>query len=148
MPQFPSTIAPASNGWIPGSEMDQPHCLECLDVWGGSQRTRREAYVTGMKVWIWSEPASANRGGDVYMVSMCGGGKISRFLLADGLKKVSDTLSALIRPRKLEAFVGKSLNHDDLTMMLLAPDGALPKRQPLVKQLKVMAKMAGLYGKN
>jgi len=50
--------------------------------------------------------------------------------------------------RRLESFVGGPLDHDDLTMMLLAPDGALPKRQPLVKQFKVLAKMAGLYGNN
>lgn len=270
--------------------------LECMDVWGGNQRIQRQAYVTGMDVWVWSEPAQADRGGDVYMVSMCGGAKISRFLLADvaghdekaaedadyfrkllrkhinkkdqtklaralnrdfeksqthgkfvtallatflpdtgqmvlcnaghprpliyralqknwsyldveyleenstpnnlpigvipeteyvqfshqvqqgdlifyytdgvteahpqggsmlGEKGLLDLVRTLdiTRPdglleqlhRRLSAFCGDNIKHDDLTMMLFAPDGQLPKRQSIGTQLKVVAKMAGLY---
>ncbi|HCD35031.1 MAG TPA: hypothetical protein DER01_21680 [Phycisphaerales bacterium] len=93
------------------------HHLDCLDVWGGSRRINRKAYVTGMNVWVSSEPASADRGGDLYLISMCGGAKISRFLLADvsghdsAAADVADDFRHMLR---------KHINKQDQTKLAVA----------------------------
>ena len=96
---------------------DDVHQLDCLDVWGGSRRVNRQAYVTGMNVWVSSEPASSDRGGDLYLISMCGGAKISRFLLADvaghdaAAADVADDFHKLLR---------KHINKQDQTKLAVA----------------------------
>lgn len=93
------------------------HQLDCLDVWGGSRRINRQAYVTGMNIWVTSEPATADRGGDLYLVSMCGGAKISRFLLADvsghdaAAADVADDFRHLLR---------RHINKQDQTKLAMA----------------------------
>jgi serine phosphatase RsbU (regulator of sigma subunit) len=295
MTQFPQITLPNS---LDASTLtlETPHQLDCLDVWGGSLRINRQAYVTGMKVWVNAAPATNDRGGDLYLVSMCGGAKISRYLLADvsghddAAADVADDFRKLLRKhinkqdqtklaralnrdfekqelggrfvtallatfiptsqhlilcnaghprplhyhaaekswsfldaehadddvprnlpigvipetdyvqfaqhvapgdllfcytdgvtearpqggrmlgeagllemvktlnvtephglleqlnRRLHAFTGGQMDHDDVTMMLLCPDGVMPHRQPLGKQLKVLGRMVGLYG--
>lgn len=55
-----------------------------MEVWGGSQITTSGVELAGLDVWIYSKPfGEAQRGGDVYYVSSCASGRISRLLLAD-----------------------------------------------------------------
>jgi serine phosphatase RsbU (regulator of sigma subunit) len=55
-----------------------------MEVWGGSQITSSGVELAGLDVWVYSKPfGQAQRGGDVYYVSSCASGRISRLLLAD-----------------------------------------------------------------
>jgi sigma-B regulation protein RsbU (phosphoserine phosphatase) len=55
-----------------------------MEVWGGSQMTSSGVELPGLDVWVYSKPfEEAKRGGDVYYVSSCASGRISRLLLAD-----------------------------------------------------------------
>jgi sigma-B regulation protein RsbU (phosphoserine phosphatase) len=58
--------------------------MTCMEVWGGSQLTEQGVSLGGLDVWVYSKPfGDAQRGGDVYYVSSCATGRISRLLLAD-----------------------------------------------------------------
>jgi phosphoserine phosphatase RsbU/P len=58
--------------------------MQCMEVWGGSQLTSSGVELAGLDVWVYSKPfEQAKRGGDVYYVSSCASGRISRLLLAD-----------------------------------------------------------------
>ena len=58
--------------------------MQCMEVWGGSQLTSSGVELGGLDVWVYSKPfGEAQRGGDVYYVSSCATGRISRMLLAD-----------------------------------------------------------------
>ena len=58
--------------------------MQCMEVWGGSQLTSKGVELGGLDVWVYSKPfGQAQRGGDVYYVSSCATGRISRLLLAD-----------------------------------------------------------------
>jgi phosphoserine phosphatase RsbU/P len=58
--------------------------MQCMEVWGGSQLTSSGVELPGLDVWVYSKPfEEAQRGGDVYYVSSCASGRISRLLLAD-----------------------------------------------------------------
>ena len=60
------------------------HALQCLEVWGGNEPRSSAVSVAGLDVWVWSDPiAGAARGGDLYYISTCGAGRISRFAIAD-----------------------------------------------------------------
>lgn len=62
----------------------QPQKMECMEVWGGNQPVDRELRTTGLDIWVYSKPyAAASSGGDVYYVSSCSSGRITRLLLAD-----------------------------------------------------------------
>ena len=68
-----------------GSMTDSPkQQMQCMEVWGGSQLTSSGVELAGLDVWVYSKPfGQAKRGGDVYYVSSCASGRISRLLLAD-----------------------------------------------------------------
>jgi phosphoserine phosphatase RsbU/P len=58
--------------------------MQCMEVWGGSQLTSDGVELAGLDVWVYSKPfGQALSGGDVYYVSSCASGRISRLLLAD-----------------------------------------------------------------
>lgn len=58
--------------------------MACMEVWGGSQLTESGVELGGLDAWVYSKPyGEAPRGGDVYYVSSCATGRISRLLLAD-----------------------------------------------------------------
>jgi phosphoserine phosphatase RsbU/P len=58
--------------------------MQCMEVWGGDQLTSGGVELGGLDVWAYSKPfGEAPRGGDVYYVSSCASGRISRLLLAD-----------------------------------------------------------------
>lgn len=58
--------------------------LQCMEVWGGSQRASAGVEFGGLEAWVYSNPyGEAHSGGDVYYASSCATGRISRVLLAD-----------------------------------------------------------------
>src|SRR5579862_7273592 len=62
----------------------QTQHMQCMEVWGGSQIASSGVELAGLDAWIYSKPfGQAQRGGDVYYVSSCASGRISRLLLAD-----------------------------------------------------------------
>lgn len=65
------------------------HCepvdrMQCMEVWGGNSTTDRHISTPGLQIWVSSQPyADDPKGGDVYYVSSCASGRITRLLLAD-----------------------------------------------------------------
>lgn len=60
------------------------HQMSCMEIWGGISAANQTIHTPGLDVHVFSEPhKGSHEGGDVHYVSMCGGGNISRFLLAD-----------------------------------------------------------------
>ena len=56
----------------------------CMEVWGGNQPVSSSVELGGLEAWVFSKPyAEAHRGGDVYYLSSCATGRITRILLAD-----------------------------------------------------------------
>ncbi len=58
--------------------------MQCLEIWGGNQGVEEHFHRPGLDVWVYSCPhENASSGGDVYYLSSCASGRISRMLLAD-----------------------------------------------------------------
>ena len=58
--------------------------MQCMEVWGGNSHVDRKIRVPGLNVWVHSRPyGQADAGGDVYYLSSCASGRVSRLLLAD-----------------------------------------------------------------
>jgi serine phosphatase RsbU (regulator of sigma subunit) len=61
-----------------------PERMHCMEVWGGNRGTDKSFEMPGLKTWVFSRPyLEAKSGGDVYYVSSCASGRITRVLLAD-----------------------------------------------------------------
>ncbi len=61
-----------------------PPVMACMEVWGGNQATERSFSMLGLETWIYSLPyQQAAGGGDVYYISSCATGRITRLLIAD-----------------------------------------------------------------
>jgi serine phosphatase RsbU (regulator of sigma subunit) len=55
-----------------------------MEIWGGSGPATRGVSTPGLDLWVYSEPYHGNRqGGDVYYVTLCGGGVVTRIAVAD-----------------------------------------------------------------
>jgi sigma-B regulation protein RsbU (phosphoserine phosphatase) len=60
------------------------HRMQCMEIWGGSSATDRDVSTPGLDAWVYSRPyEGAAGGGDVHYVSLCGGGIITRLIVAD-----------------------------------------------------------------
>jgi sigma-B regulation protein RsbU (phosphoserine phosphatase) len=58
--------------------------MQCMEVWGGNEPTSRTVELTGLEAWVYSLPyPDSKQGGDVYYLSSCASGRISRMLIAD-----------------------------------------------------------------
>lgn len=55
-----------------------------MEIWGSSSAAHQNVSTPGLDTWVWSVPFEhADGGGDVHYVSLCGGGIITRLILAD-----------------------------------------------------------------
>lgn len=64
--------------------MPDQHLMTCMQIWGGNSLTTSAVSISGLDVWIHSTPhAHSPAGGDVYFLSSCATGRITRLLLAD-----------------------------------------------------------------
>jgi phosphoserine phosphatase RsbU/P len=96
--------------------------LQCMEIWGGNQATDRAVATPGLDLWVYSRPhEDAEGGGDVHYVSLCGGGMITRFILADvsghgaSVAELATSLRVLMRKninRKDQARLVQSLNRE------------------------------------
>jgi len=58
--------------------------MQCMQVWGGSGLADESVSTTGLDVWLYSKPyGNEAAGGDVYYLSSCSSGRITRLVLAD-----------------------------------------------------------------
>ena len=58
--------------------------MTCMEVWGGNQACDNGVVMSGLDAWIYCQPFEGSvGGGDVYYVSSCATGRITRLLLAD-----------------------------------------------------------------
>ena len=59
--------------------------LKCMEVWGGNG-SRKDYFVRpGLDAWIYSQAVSSSiaGGGDLYLLSSCSSGRITRMMVAD-----------------------------------------------------------------
>jgi serine phosphatase RsbU (regulator of sigma subunit) len=82
-----------------------------MEVWGGNQLVDAGVVMAGLDAWVYSRPyQDASAGGDVYYVSSCATGRITRLLVADvsghgaGVSQIAAQLRTLMR---------KYINHID-----------------------------------
>lgn len=77
---------------VPTTNPGTTHTLQCMEVWGGSTRADHAASVPGLDLYVYSMPYTEPSieeadteigGGDVYYISRCGSGRITRIALAD-----------------------------------------------------------------
>lgn len=65
-------------------DIQVPERMQCMEVWGGNVRVEKHFQMPGLDVWISSQPlGEASAGGDVYYLSACASGRLTRILLAD-----------------------------------------------------------------
>ena len=58
--------------------------MQCMEVWGGNRPMNSGVEIGGLDAWVYSQPFKGDeRGGDVYYVSSCATGRITRLLVAD-----------------------------------------------------------------
>jgi sigma-B regulation protein RsbU (phosphoserine phosphatase) len=94
--------------------------MRCMEIWGGNRAVQETIATPGLDIWVFSEPYQADaHGGDVHYVSLCGGGIITRLIVADvsghgeGVAEFSDGLRSLMRRNinsKSQKRLVKSLN--------------------------------------
>ena len=84
--------------------MSDEHTLQCMEVWGGNEAVDSTVHLTGLDAWVYSKPyQAAGAGGDVYYVSSCATGRITRLLVADvsghgvGVADLAQSLRQLMR---------------------------------------------------
>ena len=57
--------------------------LHCTEIWGGNRPTDTALSIFGMDAWVYSHPHQGDSGGDVYYLTSCSSGQISRVVVAD-----------------------------------------------------------------
>lgn len=68
----------------PHQPPEREHVIQCMEVWGGNTAAESGISVYGLDAWLYSQPYHGEpSGGDIHYVSMCGQGRIVRFVLAD-----------------------------------------------------------------
>ena len=69
---------------MPESRPPVEHTLQCMEIWGGIEPVERAVSTPGLDLWVFSQPFEGDaQGGDVYYVTLCGGGIITRIVVAD-----------------------------------------------------------------
>lgn len=92
--------------------------MQCMEVWGGNQGVQRSFQTVGLRIWIYSRPyGQAVRGGDIYYVSSCASGRITRMLLADVSGHGEEASQTAIALREL---MRRNVNHIKQTRFVQA----------------------------
>lgn len=62
-----------------------PQRMQCMEIWGGNREIDQSFEAPGVDIHVYSRPymQSKTGGGDIYYLTSCASGRISRFLLAD-----------------------------------------------------------------
>jgi len=87
-----------------------------MEVWGGNQIFDADVAMPGLDAWVYCKPyRDAEGGGDVYYVSSCATGRITRLLVAD----VSGHGSAVAEQAiSLRTLMRKHVNYLDQTLFV------------------------------
>lgn len=88
--------------------------MQCMEIRGGSTVVEEAFSTPGLDAWVCSLPfEGATRGGDLHYVSLCGGGVITRMIVADvsGHGAPVADLSASLRGLMRRAINTKSQTH-------------------------------------
>lgn len=96
--------------------------LRCMTIWQGNDGVDNAVTTPGLDAWVYSLPyQGASHGGDVHFVSLCGGGMITRLMVADvsghgaEVAEVARTLRDLMRRhinRKSQTKLIQALNRE------------------------------------
>jgi sigma-B regulation protein RsbU (phosphoserine phosphatase) len=104
-----------------GTEDDTTQHMQCMEVWGGNRPVETGMTMPGLDAWVYCRPfENADAGGDVYYVSSCATGRITRLLVADvsghgqAVCETADGLQALMR---------RFVNHLDQTKFVSSMNG-------------------------
>ena len=88
----------------PPEGRDHGLTMRCMEIRGGSRAVEESLETPGLDAWVYSRPyEGAENGGDVYYVSLCGGGVITRVVVADvaghgeSVASFSSNLRAIMR---------------------------------------------------
>jgi phosphoserine phosphatase RsbU/P len=85
------------------------HELQCMEVWNGSKHVENIVQAPGYSAWIYSKPfQESQNGGDVYFLTLCMGGVLSRLLLGDVAGHGDD---AAATSQKLRQSIRKFINY-------------------------------------
>jgi sigma-B regulation protein RsbU (phosphoserine phosphatase) len=97
------------------------HLMRCMEVWGGSDLVESSVVMTGLDAWVYSRPfEQAASGGDVYYVSSCATGRITRLLVAD----VTGHGSAVqVAATGLQSLMRRYVNYIDQSRFVQAMNG-------------------------
>jgi serine phosphatase RsbU (regulator of sigma subunit) len=89
-----------------------------MEVWGGNQPVDCGVVMSGLDAWVFSRPHGGGPGGgDVYYVSSCATGRVTRLLVAD----VSGHGAAVARAgAELRQLMRRYVNHIDQDRFVLA----------------------------
>jgi sigma-B regulation protein RsbU (phosphoserine phosphatase) len=78
--------------------------MQCMEIRGGSQAVEETVATPGLIAWLYSRPYEGDlTGGDVHYLSLCGGGVITRLIVADvsghgmAVAEFSASLRAMMR---------------------------------------------------
>ncbi len=101
---------------------DQGHpdgrTMHCMEIRGGSQAVEEAVATPGIDAWVFSRPfEDASGGGDVHYVSLCGGGVITRLILADVSGHGADVAEISVA---LRALMRKNINTKSQTRLVQA----------------------------
>ncbi|HYL14581.1 MAG TPA: PP2C family protein-serine/threonine phosphatase [Terriglobales bacterium] len=67
-----------------GANSDAAYRMSCMELWGGNTSVETSVALPGLAGWVHSKPVEpAVQGGDVYYLSVCSAGLLSRIVLAD-----------------------------------------------------------------
>lgn len=91
--------SPVAEGLEHSASRPEPERLQCHDVWGGHEATETMARTAGLDCWTLTRPCEGDEGGDVFLLSSCSSGRITRALLADvqGHDQVAVQLAGQLR---------------------------------------------------
>jgi len=85
--------------------------MSCMEVWGGNRTTWSHFVVPGLDLWVYSQPFGAEDcGGDVYYLSSCASGRVTRMLLGD---VSGHGIEAAPAADKLREIMRKNVNYID-----------------------------------
>ena len=79
----------------------QSERMNCMEIWGGNRAINKNFEAPGLDIFVHSSPYQSSKvgGGDIYYLTSCASGRISRLLLADvsGHGKSASKLAIALR---------------------------------------------------
>lgn len=89
--------------------------LQCMEMIGGNHLDSYLIHAPGLDAWVDSLPHSAEAGGDVHLLSVCGSGRVTRMIMAD---VAGHGASAGETARLLRRLVHRHINYLDQSRLV------------------------------